>query len=97
MTRFELLAEPGLLCCGQLVPLFQPGADGDGAVGLGEAVDVEGAEVVLPQLAQQGGGRRRSGDSCGDGSFQTPRSGAVEEHDMDRGRTVVVGDVLGLE
>ena len=37
-----------------LLPLALPGAYSDGAIGFGEAVEVDGVEVIIAQLPQQG-------------------------------------------
>ena len=53
--------QAGLLLGGQRVPLRVPLAHGVRAVGLGEAVDVDGAEAELLELAEERGRGRRAG------------------------------------
>src|SRR5262249_19120107 len=47
--------EAGLLVVGEGIPFVVPGADGDGGVGLGGAVEVDGVEVEVAEAAEEGG------------------------------------------
>ena len=81
----------------QSVPLRMPLAHGIRAVGLGQAIDVNRAQVELVHLSQQG---RRWGRACngyGDLTFKAVSLGMVHQEDLHRGSAVVMGHAFGLK
>ncbi len=57
LARFPL----GALGIGECVPCLVPGADGDGAVGFGQAIDMGDVEAEPLHAFDDGGGRRGAG------------------------------------
>ena len=68
-----------LLLGGQHVPLGLPLADGVRAVDLGQPVDVDGAEVELPQLGEEGRRGRRAADGDGERPGEPVGGGVVDQ------------------
>ena len=74
----------------QLLPSLLSWTDRDRAVGLGQAVDVHDPEVELGHASQQRRRRWRCGDHRGHLLLQAVRVGMVDDHQLNRGRAVVV-------
>ena len=79
---------------GQRVPLRVPGADGDGAVDFGEAVDVGDVEAEAAHAFEHGGGRGGAGGHDADGLGEGLDAGVVEDHAEDDGGAAHVGDAV---
>ena len=89
--------ESGQLFVGEVSPARLPRAYGDRAVGLGEAIDVDGPEVELAKAAEQGGGGRRSGDGHRHVLIEPVGRGMMNDADVYGRGTVVVRHALRLE
>src|SRR5712691_10656831 len=76
------------------VPLFVPCAHGVRAVGLCEAVDMDGPEAELPELAEERRRGRGARDAHRDRVPEPVGLRVVDDADVDGRRAVVVGDSL---
>src|SRR2546426_3254459 len=79
------------------VPLGVPRAHGVRPIGLGEAVDVDGAEAELLELAEERRRRRGARDAHRDRVPEPVRLRVVDDADVDGRRAVVVGDALRVD
>src|SRR5438034_9155530 len=79
------------------VPLGVPRAHGVRPIGLGEAVDVDGAEAELLELAEERRRGRGARDAHRDRVPEPVRLRVVDDADVDGRRAVVVGDALRVD
>ena len=97
-VRLALAREqPGPLGGRQQPPLRPLGAHGRRAVGLGQPVDVDHAEVQVVHAREQRGRGRRCGDHHGHLPLDAVRLRVVDDHQLHGRGAVEVGDALGVD
>src|SRR5262249_46612961 len=87
----------GALFGRELAPGLLLWADGDRAVGFGQAVDVHDPEVQLVHAGEQRRGGRSGRHHRGHRPVPGVRPGVVPDHKLDRGCTVIVGHAFGVD